>query len=187
MKFLSLRTVYRVFPIIKHSKLWDHALSRPLVLLTWNFKHLFVSSSTINMPNFIEIGWEIREKSRDADGGKEKKERIKKTRLDQSNVLDWKVSSILLKTKFIVSHVMLKYRCRSSIWFCLCRFELNPTVNNGDMSIEKYYSVIPMQPEVPFSTTTVENWKWFGHELTELWIDKSNNKERICIYLAIDP
>ena len=55
------------------------------------------------MPNFIEIGWEIREKSRDADGGKEKKERIKKiTRLDQSNVLDWKVSSILLKTKLIL-------------------------------------------------------------------------------------
>ena len=57
------------------------------------------------MPNFIEIGWEIREKSRDADGGKEKKERIKKTRLDQSNVLDWKVSSILFKTKFIISHI----------------------------------------------------------------------------------
>ena len=55
------------------------------------------------------------------------------------------------------------------------------------MSFEKYYSVIPMQPEVPFSTTTIENLKWFGHELTELWIDKSNNKERICIYLAIDP
>ena len=112
---------------------------------------------------------------------------IEGTRLDQSNVLDWKVSSILLKTKFILSHVMLKYRCRSSIWFGLCRFELNPTVNNGDMSIEKYYSVIPMQPEVPFSTTTVENLKWFGHELTGLWIDKSSNKERICIYLAIDP
>ena len=47
------------------------------------------------------------------------------------------------------------------------------------MSIEKYYSVIPMQPEVSFSTTTVENLKWFGHELTELWNDKSNNKERI--------
>ena len=29
------------------------------------------------MPNFIEIGWEIREKSRDADGGKEKKERTR--------------------------------------------------------------------------------------------------------------
>ena len=118
---------------------------------------------------------------------KRKKKKIIITRLDQSNVLDWKVFSILLKTKFIVSHVMLKYRCRSSIWFCLCRFELNPTVNNGYMSIEKYYSVIPMQPEVPFSTTTVENLKWFGQELTEFWIDKSNNKERICIYLAIDP
>ena len=85
MKFLSLRTVYRVFPIIKHSKLWDHALSRPLVLLTWNFKHLFVSSSTINMPNFIEIGWEIREKSRNADGGKEKKERIKNNKKQNKN------------------------------------------------------------------------------------------------------
>ena len=30
------------------------------------------------MPNFIEIGWEIREKSRDADGGKEKKRKNKK-------------------------------------------------------------------------------------------------------------
>ena len=29
---------------------------------------------------------------------KNKKERIIKTRLDQSNVLDWQVSSILLKT-----------------------------------------------------------------------------------------
>ena len=36
MKFLSLRTVYRVFPIIKHNKIWDHALSRPLVLGTKN-------------------------------------------------------------------------------------------------------------------------------------------------------
>ena len=92
MKFLSLRTVYRVCPIISIVKLWDHALSRPLVLLTWNFKHLFVSSSTINMPNFIEIGWEIREKSRDADGGKEKKERIKKiirnrTKTERSSTL----------------------------------------------------------------------------------------------------
>ena len=44
-----------------------------------------------------------------------KESKIIITRLDQSNVLDWKVSSILIKTKFIVSHVMLKYRCRSSI------------------------------------------------------------------------
>ena len=36
------------------------------------------------------------EKSQNADSGKEIKE--KKTRLDQSNVLDWKVSSILYKT-----------------------------------------------------------------------------------------
>ena len=44
-----------------------------------------------------------------------------------------------------------------------------------------------MQPEVPFSTTTVENLKWFGQELTELWKDKSNDKEKIFIYFAIDP
>ena len=32
--------------------------------------------------------------------------------------------------------------------------------------------VIPMKPEVPFSTTTVENLKWFGHELTNQTIKK---------------
>ena len=47
--------------------------------------------------------------------------------------------------------------------------------------------VIPMQPEVPFSTTTVKNLKWFGRELTQLWKEKSNDKERLFIYLAIDP
>ena len=47
--------------------------------------------------------------------------------------------------------------------------------------------VIPMQPEVPFSTTTVKKLKWFGKELTELWKENSNDKERIFIYLAIDP
>ena len=36
---------------------------------------------------------------------KRKDKEIKKTRLDQSNVLDWKVSSILFKTKFIISHI----------------------------------------------------------------------------------
>ena len=101
----------------------------------------------------------------------------KKTRLDQSNVLDWKVSSILLKTKFIVSYVMLKYRCRSSIWFWLCRFELNPTVNNGDMSTEKYYSVIPMQLEVPFQRPQLKTWSdlvmnWRSYELTNQTIKK---------------
>ena len=30
------------------------------------------------------------------------------TRLDQSNVLDWKVSSFLYKTQFILKHIMLK-------------------------------------------------------------------------------
>ena len=43
-----------------------------------------------------------------------------------------------------------------------------------------------MQPEVPFSTTTVKILKWFGQELMEVWKEKSNNKERIFIYLAID-
>ena len=32
--------------------------------------------------------------------------------------------------------------------------------------------VILLQPEVPLSTTTVENLKWFGQELKELWMDK---------------
>ena len=44
-----------------------------------------------------------------------------------------------------------------------------------------------MQPEVPFSTTTFKNLKWFGQELTEFWKEKSNDKERIFIYLPIDP
>ena len=47
--------------------------------------------------------------------------------------------------------------------------------------------VIPMQPEVPFSTTTVKILKWFGKELTELWKENSNDKKRLFIYLAIDP
>ena len=44
-----------------------------------------------------------------------------------------------------------------------------------------------MQPEVPFSTTTVKKLKWFGQELTELWKEKSNDKGRIFIFLAINP
>ena len=44
-----------------------------------------------------------------------------------------------------------------------------------------------MQPEVPFLTTTVEKLKWFGQESTELWKEKSNEKETIFIYLASDP
>ena len=43
-----------------------------------------------------------------------------------------------------------------------------------------------MQPEVSSSTTTVDK-KLFGQELTELWIYKSKDKERIWIYLTIDP
>ena len=38
-----------------------------------------------------------------------------------------------------------------------------------------------------FSTTTVENLKRFGKELTNLLTDTPNEKEIICIYLAIDP
>ena len=44
-----------------------------------------------------------------------------------------------------------------------------------------------MQPEVPFSTTNVKNLKLFGQELTESWKEKSNDKGRILIFLAIDP
>ena len=44
-----------------------------------------------------------------------------------------------------------------------------------------------MQPEVPFSRTIIKNLKWFGRELTELWKEKSNDKERLFIDLAIDP
>ena len=139
-----------------------------IMIISWKFE---VNALRIDEDMTGRWSWKRRKKNNNKNNKRQNENRKVSetlTRLDQSNVLDWKVSSILLKTKFIVSHVMLKYRCRSSIWFCLCRFKLNPTVNNGDMSIEKYYSVIPMQPEVPFSTTTVENLKWFGHELTEL-------------------
>ena len=34
------------------------------------------------------------------------------------------------------------------------------------------------------STTTVENLKWFGQEVTYLWIDKPNDKERVCMHLT---
>ena len=44
-----------------------------------------------------------------------------------------------------------------------------------------------MQPEVPFLTTNVEKLKCFGQERTKLWKEKSNEIERIFIYLAIDP
>ena len=67
MKFLSLRTVYRVFPIIKHSKTFGpRPVPTPGPIDLKKIFSLFVSSRTINMPNFIEIGWEMREKSRDA-------------------------------------------------------------------------------------------------------------------------
>ena len=47
--------------------------------------------------------------------------------------------------------------------------------------------VIPPKPEVSFSTTIVGNFKWRDQECEQLWMDKSNDKERIFIDLAIDP
>ena len=47
--------------------------------------------------------------------------------------------------------------------------------------------VIPRQPEVPLSMTTVDKLKTFGQELTELWTDEPSDKQRIGIYFAIDP
>ena len=44
-----------------------------------------------------------------------------------------------------------------------------------------------MHPEVSFLKTTVKNLKWFCQELTESWKEKSNDKGRIFIFLAIDP
>ena len=44
--------------------------------------------------------------------------------------------------------------------------------------------VILRQPEVRVSTTAVENLKWLGQELTELWMDKPNDKERIYKYFT---
>ena len=37
--------------------------------------------------------------------------------------------------------------------------------------------VILRQPEVRLSTTTFEMLKWFGQELTELWMDKPKEKK----------
>ena len=48
-------------------------------------------------------------------------------------------------------------------------------------------NVIPMQPEVPFSTTTVDNLEWFVQELTEMWKDKSNDKEEYSFTLLLIP
>ena len=63
MKFLSLRTVYRVFPIIKHCKtLGPRLIPTPGYIDLKKIFCLFVSSRTINMPNFIKIGWEMTEK-----------------------------------------------------------------------------------------------------------------------------
>ena len=62
------------------------------------------------------------------------------------------------------------------------RYEIKEICKINDID-----DVIPMQPEVPFSTTTVKNLKWFGQELTEWWKEKSNDKGGIFIFLAIDP
>ena len=40
------------------------------------------------------------------------------------------------------------------------------------------------QTEVPLSTTTVKNLKWLGQELTEKWMDKLNDKERIYMHFT---
>ena len=39
--------------------------------------------------------------------------------------------------------------------------------------------VILREPEVRLSTTTFEMLKWFSQELTEFWMDKPKDKERI--------
>ena len=48
------------------------------------------------------------------------------------------------------------------------KFHLNPTVNNTDMTNKHIIDAILRQPVVPLSTTTVENLKLFGQEVTEL-------------------
>ena len=40
------------------------------------------------------------------------------------------------------------------------------------------------QTEVRLSTTTFEIVKWFGQELTELWMDKPKDKERIYMHFT---
>ena len=54
------------------------------------------------------------------------------------------------------------------------------------LNLKNIDDVIPLLPEVPLPTATLENFEWFGQELTELWIDKSNNKDRVCIFIDID-
>ena len=44
-----------------------------------------------------------------------------------------------------------------------------------------------MQPEVPFLTTTVWKIKVIWPRIDEVMKEKSNEKERISIYLASDP
>ena len=44
--------------------------------------------------------------------------------------------------------------------------------------------VILRQPEVRLSTTTFEIMKWFGPELTEFWMDKPKDKERMYMYFT---
>ena len=124
----------------------------------------------------------------------QKKESKIITRLDQSNVLDWKVSSILLKTKFIISHIMFKYRCRSSIWFSLSIFELKPIVH--DISpLKNIDDVIPIQPEdsplnIPryFSFAFNDHtWK-FGVNRSRIdWVMNQTIKKEYAFTLQLTP
>ena len=44
-----------------------------------------------------------------------------------------------------------------------------------------------MQPEVSLSTTTVDNLKYFGQELTELRTDKLSDKKEYAFTLPLTP
>ena len=64
----------------------------------------------------------------------------------------------------------------SSIWQLIT--EISQFKNIDDVSY--------LQPEVPLTTTTVEDLKWFGQELTSYEVT-NQTIERIIIYHAIDP
>ena len=137
---------------------------------------------SINWPNIRKIRWKMAEKSQNADSGKEIKIIIIiKTRLDQSNVLDWKVSSIFVKDQvyFITYHVKIHMQIINPILLKLVWAQSD----SWKILMTSYLC----NRKFLFSTTTVENLKWFGKELTKLWMDTPNKKEIICIYLAIDP
>ena len=68
------------------------------------------------------------------------------------------------------------------------KFDDKPTVNNGDIQIWIYWLRNNSSTGSSFfSTTTIENTMWLGQEFAEVWIDKSNNKEKISIDFALDP